>query len=86
MRNTDYITTLEKQARMGNIGFAKEVVRCSEDLRYPNHPSCGCHQKLIHLNNNTYLKTNKCILATSQKLAVGLTSPNIPAQKKPLRP
>ncbi len=31
MRNTEYITTSEKEARTGNTGLAKVVVQCSAD-------------------------------------------------------
>ena len=31
MRNTEYITTSEKEARTGNTGLAKVAVQCSAD-------------------------------------------------------
>ena len=31
MRNTDYIETVEKEARTGNTGLARVAVKCSAD-------------------------------------------------------
>ena len=57
MRNTDYIATLEKEARTGNSGFKKLAVLWLQEVQFSNETFVVADS--LVLQNRQLLKTAK---------------------------